>query len=43
MPSSGFTIVSRCASMNASILPASRVTSVGAINFANRAIANFSL
>ena len=32
MPSSGFTIVSRCASMNASIRAASRVTSVGAMN-----------
>ena len=43
MPSSGFTMVSPCASMNASIRAASRVTSVGAMNSPNRAIANFSL
>src|SRR5882762_2876635 len=43
MPSSRFTTVSRCSSMNSCSLGISRATTEGTVNLANSAIANFSL
>src|SRR6266850_1816950 len=43
MPSSRFSTVSRCSSMNSCSLGISRATREGTVNLANSAIANFSL
>src|SRR6267143_4726611 len=43
MPSSRFSTVSRCSSMNSCSLGISRATTEGTVNLANSAIANFSL